>query len=154
MNKVSSIFRQELTGGANDAMNDFKEVIISSDKMVMMYTERGWCPPTDIYETDNAVVVKCELAGINPKEIHLTASEEKLIISGARHEAPIKTKRTYHQMEINYGKFERTINVHDIILPGEATAVYKDGFLEITLPKAKAKKPKTASSPIEIKFED
>ena len=114
----------------------FKEVFFSSSKLVMMYTERVWHPPTDVYETPDELIIKCEIAGINPNEdITIIVEEGKIIIQGKRVEHDKRCKKMFKQMEINYGNLERVIHIHDHIVTEKAHASYKDGFLEIVIPK-------------------
>ena len=114
----------------------FKEVLFSSSKLVMMYTERVWHPPTDVYETPDEIVIKSEIGGINPDEdITIIVEEGKIIIQGKRSERDKRCKKMFKQMEINYGNLERVIHIHDHIVTEKAHASYKDGFLEIVIPK-------------------
>jgi HSP20 family protein len=100
-----------------------------------------WAPRADVYETADAVVVKVCIAGLEPGEIELTLSPDNrfLTVRGIRAEQDEdKSQRIrYHQLEVYYGPFERVIQ-----LPQDAnfdrdklTAVYKDGFLKVVLPK-------------------
>lgn len=100
----------------------------------------GFCAPymepaADVYETQDAVVVVVEIAGISGEEIELEVDGRALVITGQRRPLPGKPNRTYSQMEIAHGPFRR-----DLLLPSEvdaesASAVYKDGVFEVVLPK-------------------
>jgi len=114
----------------------FTELFISSSKLISVYTEKSWQPPTDIYETDKEIVVRCEIAGMKPEEILISCDANRLLISGCRDERDARTKRNFRQMEINYGKFEKVLDVYCGIESEHATASYKDGFLEIVIPKS------------------
>ena len=115
----------------------FTELFISSSKLISVYTEKAWQPPTDIYETDKEIVIRSEIAGMKPEEILISVDENRLLITGCRDERNSRAKRNFRQMEINYGKFEKIIEVYCGIEPNEAAASYKDGFLEIIIPKSK-----------------
>jgi len=115
----------------------FTELFISSSKLISVYTEKSWQPPTDIYETDKSIVIRCEIAGMKPEEILISCDANRLLISGCRDERDARTKRNFRQMEINYGKFEKVLDVYCGIESEHATASYKDGFLEIVIPKSK-----------------
>ena len=81
----------------------FTELFISSSKLISVYTEKAWQPPTDIYETDKEIVIRTEIAGMKPEEILISFDANRLLISGCRDERDIRSKRNFRQMEINYG---------------------------------------------------
>lgn len=144
-------WRRGSRGMSEDGISGFKEIVVSSEKLVMMYTKRAWQPPTDIYETNDEIVIRSEIAGVSSKDIVVTLDGDSLLIKGTRYEHDPRPKRLYRQMEINYGDFARTIALHGPINPQGIQAAYKNGFLEIIIPKAKKSKPITAH--IEIKLD-
>ncbi|MCZ6676766.1 MAG: Hsp20/alpha crystallin family protein [Candidatus Poribacteria bacterium] len=103
-----------------------------------------WCPPMDIYETVDNFVIKVEIAGIEPGEdvtIHL--DRNILTIKGYRQDRTALKKEHYHQAELNYGPFERSIVLPNVLAEDvEPMASYENGFLEIYIPKAKPNRPK------------
>jgi len=113
------------------------------DRMLssIVLQERGqttslWRPPTDVYETQNEVVILVEVAGMDPDQIQVEFSERILRISGRRQDPHLRA--VCHCLEVQYGDF-----VSEVYLPGnydlDATqAEYKDGFLTIMLPKVPA----------------
>jgi HSP20 family protein len=93
-----------------------------------------WSPPTDVYETEKALVVKVEIAGMREEDFEVAIENNVLMISGNR---PGSNERcAYHQMEIRSGKFEITVEMSVPVKVEMAVAEYKDGFLMINLPKA------------------
>jgi len=93
-----------------------------------------WEPPSDLFETESAYMVRVEIAGMREQEISMTIDGDLLVITGIRGDTP--ERRAFHQMEIRFGEF--TVAV---ILPGPVdeqavSASYEDGFLLVTLPKA------------------
>ena len=98
-----------------------------------------WTPAVDMYETDAEIVVVFELAGIDTQQTEVHAEPNLLTVRGARRErrAPVQgdERRTYHALEIAYGRFERSLRLPPGIDTSAAQASYRDGFLEITLPK-------------------
>jgi HSP20 family protein len=101
----------------------------------------GWCapymePPVDVYHTEETVVVLMEIAGIPEEEIELEVEGHSMLIRGVRKALPGPARRNYSQMEITQGAFQREILLPAEVNPEELTAVYKDGILEIVLPKA------------------
>jgi HSP20 family protein len=123
------------TKGISHGLGGFREIVISSNKLVMMYSEHIWHPPTDVYETTEEIVVKCEVAGICQEDIVIRIEENKVLIKGTRTDRDKHPKRIFKQMEINYGALERVVLLHGYIDPDHAYASYKDGFLEVIIPK-------------------
>ena len=95
----------------------------------------AWSPPTDVYETDNDYVVRVEIAGMREDGFDISVEDKFLTISGTRPDIP--ERRAYQQMEIRFGKFESVVGLPGPIDLDASHADYKEGFLTITLPKAK-----------------
>lgn len=95
-----------------------------------------WSPPTDVYETDDAYVVRVEIAGMRDEDFDVSFANDILFISGSRSD-PLE-RRAYHQMEIQFGKFAIAVGIPVPVELDEASAEYRDGFLAITLPKKKS----------------
>ncbi len=93
----------------------------------------AWFPPTDVYETDDNLVVRVEIAGMRDGELTVTLDDRLLLIQGRR-PSPEKDC-AYHQLEIGYGKFQNGVRLHTPIVAEKAQATYQDGFLELILPK-------------------
>ncbi len=100
-------------------------------------TGQTWRPPTDVFETDDAVIVRVEIAGMRDADFVVTLHDQLLIISGQR--ADPTTKVAYHQLEVRYGEFRTEVFLHWSVEQADITAVYQDGFLIITLPKARVR---------------
>jgi len=106
---------------------------------------RFWHPPADVYENDESLLIKVELAGVRPEDIQVMLSADDLImtIKGVRKEP--EGQRTgrlrCHQLEVYFGPFERAIALpHGVPIDREKiTANYKDGFLLVTLPRLSTK---------------
>jgi HSP20 family protein len=95
-----------------------------------------WTPNTDVYETDEYLMVRMELSGISRDNLEISLQERLLIVRGMRPD-PCRTKKcTFRQMEIEYGTFERRILVPRSVNPHAARAQFTNGFLQIALPKA------------------
>ena len=88
-----------------------------------------------MYETDSDFVVILDLAQVDPDEVSLTFQKGVLYIRGIRKAIPPSERRRYHKMEIDYGPFERKIAIVEQVDVQSLSAVYKDGFLEVKLPK-------------------
>ncbi len=95
-----------------------------------------WSPPTDAYETEQACVVRVELAGMRDEDFEVAVEKNILRVSGSRPDLP--ERRAYHQMEIRFGKFATSVAIPAAVDVDNATAEYKDGFLTVVLPKIKS----------------
>ncbi len=104
-----------------------------------MVTNSGnWRPPTDVYESDNCIVVKVEIAGMSQDKFDITYFKNILSISGCRTDENL-TGKSFHQLEIGYGDFQTSIEINSSIQVEKADATYQNGFLIIRLPKLKPK---------------
>ena len=119
---------------------------VSDDILLQMFRMSSssgevWSPRVDVYETDESVVVKVCVAGLEPgrMELILSSDEKFLSLRGLRAETDEdRSCRTrYHQLEVYYGPFERVVALPvDISIDREnLSATYKDGFLKVVLPK-------------------
>ena len=97
-----------------------------------------WSPPTDVYEIEDGYVVKVEIAGMREENFEVAIENHILMISGHRPDLP--ERRAYHQMEIQFGKFEIAVGLPAPVDVENARAQYEDGFLTINLPKINAKR--------------
>ncbi len=104
-------------------------------------TERFWQPPVDVCETEEALIVKAELAGVQPDRINVSLSSDNkvLVISGMRteEEEERRARVRCYQLEIYYGPFERHISLPpDIpIERDDISATYRNGVLTVRIPK-------------------
>lgn len=92
-----------------------------------------WDPPTDLYETEEAYVVRMEIAGMREENFEVSLLNDTLYITGFRHDTP--EKRAVHQMEIRSGKFASMVRLPEPVNVEKSLAEYQDGFLTIILPK-------------------
>ena len=103
---------------------------------------RTWTPPVDIYETDEALVLKAELPGVSKEDVHVEIHQNTLLLRGQRrHEAEVK-EENYHRVERAYGSFQRSFMLPTLVDQEHVQATYHDGVLELRLPKSEAAKPK------------
>ena len=103
----------------------------------------SWASPAiDMYQTDNDVVVKAALPGLNPEEVQINVTGDILMIKGeAKHEEERKD-RSWHIREQRWGAFERSIRLPTGVLSYLAKADFQNGILTVTLPKSEEVKPK------------
>jgi HSP20 family protein len=102
------------------------------------HATQSWTPSIDMYETDDAVVVLLDLAGVDASQTEVQAEPHVLIVRGVRRERHVTgTQRSYHALEIPYGRFERVLRLPTGTDTSAAQAAYRDGLLEITVPKTR-----------------
>ena len=101
-------------------------------------------PKLDVHEDDKAVHVKAEIPGLDEKDLNVTLKENTLTISGEKKEEKKEEdkNRNYHYCERSFGSFSRTIVLPEGIKADGVKANYRNGILDIELPKGEAAQPK------------
>ena len=95
-----------------------------------------WKPRTDVYETDNELIVHMDIAGMQAVDFSVELDDGILRIAGERTtRQPGSGKRHYHAMEVQIGPFERRFRLPVVVDPASIKATYEHGFLEIRLAK-------------------
>ena len=106
----------------------------------------GWSmasPAIDMYQTDNDVVVKASIPGIKAEEVQINITGDILTLKGEARQEEDRKERSWHIREQRFGSFERSIVLPTDVKSDQAEAVFENGILTITLPKADEVKPKT-----------
>jgi HSP20 family protein len=93
----------------------------------------AWQPPTDVYETEEAIIVRLEIAGMNEADFSIVLDGRYLSIRGVRQD--MSERRAYHQMEIRFGEFSVDVERPAVVDVENVQAIYQNGFLKIMLPK-------------------
>jgi HSP20 family protein len=106
-------------------------------------TGRTWIPPVDMYETKDDVVLALELPGLTEKDVAVSITGDLLTVKGERRFAQDVKEHELLHVERVYGKFERLIQLPMPVQSDRVKASYREGVLEIRLPKADEVKPKT-----------
>ncbi len=131
----------------------FRDLISLREAMDQLFEEsfvRPWGtltrwegPAVDMYETDNAVVVKAAIPGVGPKDVEISVTGDTLTIRGeVKKEEKVK-EENYIRRERYYGSFCRSFLLPTKVVADDAEAVFEHGVLTLTLPKAEEVKPKT-----------
>ena len=97
-----------------------------------------WRPPTDVFENEQEVIVRVEIAGMREDDFSISLTGDRLTVRGNRPD--IQEKRAYHQMEIFFGEFNVEVNLPAPVLADQVVAEYQAGFLRLVFPKDKPKK--------------
>lgn len=104
------------------------------------FDKNEWIPAVDIREKKKEYVIQAELPGVARDDIHLTVDKGILRLSGERRSENEEKDETQHRRESYYGQFARSFSLPDDVAADQVTAKYRDGVVEIHLPKS-AEKP-------------
>jgi HSP20 family protein len=124
--------RRDLTGLRNDFDHLFDNLISTTNGR-----ERAvFSPAADIHENPEAFVLRLDLPGVAQKDVRVTMMGDTLTIRGERKYEPSQDKDNVHYRERVFGSFERTFTLTAPVSPDKVRASYRDGVLEVTVPKA------------------
>ena len=143
------------------SLSPFEEM----ERMFESYFPRGWMPPffhwerpswgeltapfegkmprVDIVDHDEEIVVKAELPGVDKKDLDVSVTENTVTIKGSTSQEEKEEKADYYRSEISRGTYSRTLSLPSDVAADKAKAIFKDGVLELTLPKMKKAKRHT-----------
>ena len=107
-----------------------------------------WTPNTDIYVTENGLVIKAELAGMKSDSLEITVEGQRLRINGVRPDCCRAPHCSFLVMEISYGPFESVLDLPAGYDLSQAKAIYVNGFLRVDVPPARRAPLKTTKVPI------
>lgn len=108
-----------------------------------------WIPPIDVSETDNEVIVKVDVPGVNPEDMEISLADNVLIIKGKKEKEEEEKKENFYRVERYYGSFMRSIQLPCEIEEDKISATYKNGVLKIVLPKKPEEKKKVIKINVE-----
>jgi HSP20 family protein len=103
---------------------------------------RVWMPLLDMYETNDDLILNFELPGVPEKDISLSITGDMLTLKGERRPSASLSGDNCFRGERTYGKFERSIRLPVSVEAERVTATYRDGVLDVRLPKVEAARPK------------
>jgi HSP20 family protein len=104
--------------------------------------QESWLPAVDVFDAKGAVVLKAELAGMDPDEIEIEVEDNVLTIKGERRFEEQVDEERYYRVERRFGSFQRSLALPQGVRADEIDAAYGDGILTVTVPKAEEEKPK------------
>ena len=111
---------------------------------------RPWSPPTDIYETENELVLKADLPDVDMKDLDIRMEGGTLTLKGERKFEKDTGERGYHRLERGYGSFRRAFTIPETVDSGKISAEFTKGVLTITMPK----KPVAKRPAIKVRVKD
>jgi len=109
----------------------------------------AWSPDVDIKETETEIIVKADLPGMKKEDIEVSLDNDLLVIKGERKFEKEEKEKDFVRVERSYGSFYRSFTVGVPVKEEEIKASYKEGVLEVSIPKAEIKKAKK----VEVKTE-
>lgn len=113
------------------------------ERRPMRFEEEGeYLPALDLAETNQEIIVKCEVPGMDPKNIDISLSDGTLTIKGEKKQEREEKEENYHLVERSYGSFTRSVHLPKEVKHDKINASYKDGVLKIVLPKSEESKKK------------
>ncbi len=130
--RLNRMFARPTASGTNG-----KETMIVAD----------WTPSVDISETEGEYQIKAEIPDVKKEDVKVTLEDGVLTIQGQRKQEREEKGTKYHRIERSYGSFARTFSLPDVIEVDKVKAEFKDGVLNLRLPKSEKAKPKA----IEVK---
>lgn len=121
-------------------MEDVFHALMSSGRPIRVRIASGstpaWRPPVEVYETEDALVVLVELAGMSEEDIEVVLDDSVMTIRGDRHPAVCEERRTVHAMGILYGPFAADVYLPFSVDHEVVEATYESGILRVRLPRA------------------
>ena len=101
-----------------------------------------WVPSVDVSETEAGYQIKAEIPDVKKEDVKVTLEDGVLTIQGERKQEKEETGKKYHWVERSYGSFVRSFTLPDLIDEEKVKAEFKDGVLNLQLPKSEKAKPK------------
>jgi HSP20 family protein len=156
--------KSELIKGQEAGVPARDDMLRDMERIFDDYFDRGWLRPwrwnwpateefsrslssrlprVDIIERDGEIVVKAEVPGVEKKDLDISMTDDSVLIKGSRRHERKEEKENYARTEITRGEFSRNIALPAAVDSGKARASYKDGILELVLPKREASRRKT-----------
>ena len=111
------------------------EQMFQSVNPMFCFSKRVWKPQMDIFETRNTIIIQAEIAGVSKEDILIEVNTKAVKISGKRKSNHPDPTATYRLAEIQFGQFERVLYLPSVIDVEKVSALFSNGFLELTLGK-------------------
>jgi len=114
---------------------------LSIDSPISFYNKStSWIPQFEFRQVDDSYQIFAELPGMNKKDVNIEAVDGTLIISGEKPQSDNDENKN-HYSEISYGKFSRSFNLPEDIVPDKVSAKMKDGILAVYISRMEQVKP-------------
>jgi len=159
---LSDPFHEDLIENAYHEMNKLTNALEkwrqeSQDLMTRASSVERWTPVVDISETEDSIVIHAEIPGVDKDDLKIRVDKDVITLSGERESSEEKEEekagRKWHWQERSYGSFSRSFQLPENTDTGKIKASYKDGVLEVAIPKPEQTKSIAAEIPIEFELE-
>jgi len=125
-----------------DDMNRFFEDFFGHPLVRTEWSDGAWNPTMDVSETKDDLVIKAEMPGMNKEDVKISIHDNVLTLKGEKKQEKEEKDANYHRIERSYGSFCRSFTLPTSVKADKVKATYKDGVLNVTLPKTEEAKPK------------
>lgn len=132
-----------------DVRDDFDRLVDRIFSRDFDLWEGGRTPSIDVYEEGDNIVVKAEIPGVKKEDISVSLTGDTLTITGKKSEEKEVKRENYYRKEIRSGAFSRSLTLPVQVDKDKVKAKYKDGVLELVLPKAPEEKEKEVKIKVE-----
>ncbi len=113
------------------------------------FSTTEWAPRVDITETDKEFTIKAELPEVKKEDVKVNIENGQLSISGERKQEKEEKGKKFHRIERSYGSFMRSFTLPENVDAANIKAAFKDGMLNLTLPKSAESKPRSTEVKIQ-----
>jgi HSP20 family protein len=104
-----------------------------------------WTPSCNVSETAEAYLIEAELPGVKEEDLEVKVEDRVLLLRGERREEKEEKGKKYHRVESSYGSFMRSFRLPDDADEDKVTAEFKEGILNVSIPRTEAKRSKAKS---------
>ena len=125
-----------------DEMNRLFEDFFGHTPVRTGWTEGVWSPSVDVSEDKDNVIIKAEMPGMKKEDVKISVQDDVLTLKGEKKQEKEEKDKNYHRIERSYGSFCRSFQLPTSVKTDKIKASYKDGVLNVTLPKTEEVKPK------------
>lgn len=132
----------ELEDISNRLNQIFGRPAVQPETGQQMLKVADWAPSVDISETDKAYLIKAEIPGVKKEDVKVTIDDGMITIQGERKMEKEEKDKKFHRIERSYGSFVRSFRLPDGVDESKAKAEFKDGMINVTLPKSEKAKTK------------
>src|SRR4051794_19682170 len=105
------------------------------------YASRRWIPPMDLVETEDHLVLRADLPGVEEQDIEIEVKDGVLTVSGERKSQHEDKREGFHRVERSFGRFSRALELPKGVDPQSVSAHFDKGVLEVRMPKPVERKP-------------
>ena len=133
---------------SSDPFRDLEEHfgrLFNNPNAFLSSTTGLWKPAVDIRETDDTYVVDVDIPGMRKEDVRVEVLNDVLTLSGEREQEDWSEEKGYRRVERRYGNFRRSVKLPGEVDAEKVTGVFKEGVLEVTLPKRESAKSKVVA---------